>query len=100
MRLPLPFRSFVFGFLALTLAGRSLAAQKATTPAIPTPESSFGFAVGADYKLFDYEQSIAYFRRLAAASNRIKLLEVGQTSFGRPMMVAIISSPENLARLD
>ena len=100
MRLPLPSRSLVFGVLALTFAGRSLSAQRVTAPAVPTPESSFGFPVGTDYKLFDYEQSIAYFRRLAAASNRIRLLEVGRTSFGRPMMVAIISSPENLARLD
>jgi len=75
-------------------------AQKPVPAPVPTPESSFGFAVGTDYKLFDYEQSIAYFKRLAASSNRIKLLDVGQTSFGRPFTVAIISSPENLARLD
>ncbi|HKN65087.1 MAG TPA: M14 metallopeptidase family protein [Gemmatimonadaceae bacterium] len=82
------------------LAGAAIVPVARAQRPVPTPESSFGFAVGADYKLFDYEQSIAYFRRLAAASNRIKLLEVGQTSFGRPMMVAIVSSPENLARLD
>ena len=100
MRLPLHARSLSLAFLALAMAWTPLSAQKVTPPAVPTPESSFGFPVGADFKLFDYEQSIAYFRRLAAASNRIKLLEVGQTSFGRPITVAIISSPENLARLD
>ena len=67
---------------------------------LPTPESSFGFPVGADHKLFDYEQSIAYFRRLAAASNRVRLIDLGQTSFGRTFTVALISSPENLAHLD
>ena len=81
--------------LMAAVAGRPLPAQKP----IPTPESSFGFPVGADYKLFDYEQSIAYFRRLAAASNRVKLLDVGKTAFGRTITVALISSPENLARL-
>jgi hypothetical protein len=75
-------------------------AQKSTSQVVPTPESSFGFPVGADNKLFDYEQSIAYFRRLAATSNRIKLIEVGKTSFGRTFTVALISSPENLAHLD
>jgi hypothetical protein len=100
MRLPPQLRSVALGLLALAMAWTPVIAQKMTAPPVPTPESSFGFPVGADYKLFDYEQSIAYFRRLAAASNRIKLLEVGQTSFGRPMTVAIISSPENLARLD
>ena len=100
MRLPIRSGSLLLGVLAHVMGWAPLSAQKATATTIPTPESSFGFTVGADYKLFDYEQSIAYFRRLAASSNRIKLLEVGQTSFGRPMTVAIISSPENLARLD
>ena len=71
-----------------------------TGTAIPTPESVFGFPVGADYHLVDYEQSIGYFRKLAAASDRIRLMEVGKTSFGRAWTVAIISSPGNLAKLD
>lgn len=83
--------------LALAAAPRAAAAQDAR---IPTPESVFGFPVGADYKLFDYGESIAYFRRLAEASDHIRLLEVGKTSFGRPWIVAIISSPENLEHLE
>ena len=86
--------------LALALTAFLSVPTRAQRAALPTPESSFGFPVGADYKLFDYEQSIAYFRRLAAASNRIKLIDVGKTSFGRTITVALISSPENLARLD
>ena len=77
------------------------AAAQRSTAAIPTPESVFGFPVGADYKLFTYDQSIDYFKRLAAAaSNRVKLITVGKTSFGKPWTAAIISSPANLARLD
>jgi hypothetical protein len=76
----------------------SLGAQKPA--AIPTPESVIGFPVGADYKLFTYDQSIDYFRRLAAASNRVKLITVGKTSYGKTWTAAIISSPANLARLD
>ena len=72
-----------------------------TLPAqLPTPESAFGFRVGADFKLIDYEQSISYFRQLERASDRLKLVDVGQTSNGRPWTLAIISSPQNLARLD
>ena len=71
-----------------------------STGTIPSPESVFGFPVGADYKLFTYDQSIEYFRKLAAASNRIKLINVGKTAFGHPWTAAIISSPENLAKLD
>ena len=68
--------------------------------AIPTPESSLGFSVGADLKLATYDESIAYFQKLAAASNRIKLLDVGKTSTGHAWTLAVISSPENLAKLD
>ena len=72
----------------------------AQQPAIPTPESSLGFAVGADYKLATYDESIAYFQKLAAASNRIRLIDVGKTSTGHPWTLAIITSPENFAKLD
>jgi hypothetical protein len=68
--------------------------------ALPSPESVFGFPVGADYKLFTYDQSIDYFKKLAAASNRVKLITVGKTSFGKTWTAAIISSPANLAKLD
>ena len=62
--------------------GRSIA-QKAG--AVPTPESFFGVPIGKDSNLVDYEQSIAYFRKLTAASgNRMHLINVGTTSFGRP----------------
>ncbi len=67
---------------------------------LPTPESVLGFPVGADFKLATYEQSIAYFKALAAASDRIQLLDVGTTSFGRQWYLAVISSPDNLAKLE
>ena len=87
---------FGFGFgLGLGLAPH-LAAQRA----VPTPESVLGFPVGADFKLARYEESIAYFQQLASASERIRLMEVGRTSAGRPWYLAVISSPANLAKLD
>src|SRR5881409_2905387 len=78
----------------------------AATPApplnaqLPTPESVFGFKVGADFKLIDYDESIRYFQQLAQKSDRIKLVDVGKTSTGHAWTLAIISSPQNLARLD
>ena len=69
-------------------------------PGVPTPESVLGFAVGADFKLATYDESIRYFERLAASSNRIKLVDVGKTSTGHAWTLAIISSPENLANLE
>ena len=63
---------------------------------IPTPESVLGFAPGADFELATYEESIDYFERLAASSDRIQLVNVGTTSEGRDWWIALISSPENL----
>ena len=85
--------------LAVALAipcARSTAQQ----PPIPTPESVLGFSVGADFKLATYDESIRYFQRLAASSDRIKLIDVGKTSTGHAWTLAIISSPGNLANLD
>ena len=67
---------------------------------IPTPESVLGFRAGADFELATYDESIDYFRRLDAASDRLQLIEVGRTSEGRPWYLAIISSPQNLASLE
>jgi hypothetical protein len=86
-----------FRFLLIAALGASSALAQSN---IPTPESVIGFPVGTDLKLIDYDQSIAYFQKLAASSNRIKLIDVGKTSNGHPWTAAIISSPENLAKLD
>ena len=67
---------------------------------IPSPDSVFGFAPGADYKLATYDQLIDYFRRVDVASDRVKLLEAGQTSRGRTFYYALVSSKSNLAKIN
>ena len=49
----------------------------------PTPESVLGYKPGADFHLATYEDALGYFRKLAAASNRVKLANVGKTTQGR-----------------
>jgi len=66
----------------------------------PTPESVLGYKPGADFHLATYDDALAYFHKLAAASNRIKLVQVGKTTQGRDWWIAFISSPENLAQLE
>jgi len=68
--------------------------------AVPTPESIIGFKPGTDYKLANWEQISAYFQALDRASDRIALFDVGQTEMGNSMLLAIISSEENLSNLD
>ena len=72
----------------------------AASAQIPTPESVLGHKPGDDFYLATYEDALGYFRKLAAASNRIKLAKVGKTTEGRDWWIAFISSPENLAQLE
>ncbi len=65
-----------------------------------SPEQTFGFRMGADHKLVKWPQIVEYFNTLGSSSNKVKIVEAGKTSEGNPMIVAIISSPENLAKLD
>lgn len=67
---------------------------------VPTPESVLGFKPGADFKLASYDQTLDYFQRLDAASDRLTLIEVGRTTNGLPMVIALISSAENLRNVE
>src|ERR1017187_9031832 len=77
-----------------------LLAGGAVAQTLPTPESVLGHKPGDDFYLATYEDSLEYFRKLAAASNRIKLVNVGKTTRGRDWFMAFISDPANLAQLD
>ncbi len=67
---------------------------------IPTPKEHLGFAPGDDFKLAGYAEISGYFQKLASLSDRIRLINIGKTSEGKPMFMAIVSSPENLKRLE
>lgn len=73
-------------------------------PAIITaqtsPEDFLGHKVGADYKLADYNQITAYFKKLDEESEKIKLLNIGKTTLGKSMLLAVITSKENMDQLD
>lgn len=90
--------------LVLACTGVPSSAQVAFTtnpaPNVPTPESVLGHRPGDDFYLATYDESRDYFHKLAASSNRIKLISVGKTTRGLDWEIAIISSPENLAHLD
>ena len=68
--------------------------------AVTSPKQQFGFNIGDDYKLATYSQFESYWRKLARESDRMKLVDIGQTAEGRTQLMAIISSPANLAKLD
>jgi hypothetical protein len=65
----------------------------------PAPKDVLGFTPGDDRKLASWSQVVDYFKRLSAASDRVKFEELGKTTLGAPFVLATISAPENLARL-
>lgn len=67
---------------------------------IPTPRSILGFDPGEDRKLPDWPTLVRYFRALADASDRVDLKELGKSTLGAPFLALVISSPQNLKRLD
>jgi hypothetical protein len=69
-------------------------AGAAAAQTVPTPESVLGHKPGDDFYLANYDESREYFRKLAASSNRIKLISVGKTTRGLDWEIALISSSE------
>ncbi|MGK7312072.1 MAG: M14 family zinc carboxypeptidase [Candidatus Longimicrobiales bacterium M2_2A_002] len=67
---------------------------------IPHPRDVFGFEPGADYELATHARMLEYFRALDEASDRVAVEEIGESVRGRTLIVAYISSEENIARLD
>jgi hypothetical protein len=68
--------------------------------AVQRPDDFFGFHIGADGELARYPKIVEYLQHLSKTTNRVKFEEVGKTTMGNPYVLATISAPENLARLD
>ena len=66
---------------------------------LTTPKEHFGHNFGDDYWLPTYDQFQAFWKKLDAESNRMQVIEIGKTGEGRPQLAAIITAPENFARL-
>jgi hypothetical protein len=81
-------------------AARPASASKVAGVSISSPKEMFGFNIGDDYSVANYSQLTAYWKKLAAQSNRMKLVDIGPTAEGRRQYLAIVSSPANLAKLD
>jgi len=86
---------------AAALAAASLLspAQPQSSP-IPSPESQFGFRIGSDRQLASMDAVEGYFDRIASASDRVRLTNLGATTDGHRTVAAIISAPENIRNLD
>ena len=84
MRINLSILVFLFCFLGL--------AQ------IKSPAEHLGFELGE--KFSRHHQVVEYYSHLANASDQVLMKEYGRTYENRPLILAIVSSPENLANLE
>jgi hypothetical protein len=89
---------FVVMFVVFTTS--VLNTSLVTAQKIPTPTEHFGFYPGTDKMLFDYENLIAYLKKLDDVSDNVAMKKIGHSPMGKPMYVMFISSAENIQNLD
>jgi hypothetical protein len=82
------------------LLGLAAAAASAAAQQVPDPASHFGFEIGTDRRIADWDQLVAYYEQLARTSPRVTLDTLGTTTKGRPFVMLTVTSPDNHARLD
>lgn len=87
------FKRFFFGLFLLFFLAFFLQAQT-------SPEDFLGFKVGADKKLADYNQIKDYFEKLDQESAKLKLFNIGTSTLNKPIIMAAISSEENISNID
>ncbi|HLH16171.1 MAG TPA: M14 family zinc carboxypeptidase [Bryobacteraceae bacterium] len=69
-------------------------------PGVPTPKDVLGYYIGAPKKLTHTADIGKYYRALAAASRRVKLLPAGTTDEGRECLAVAISDEDTIQNLD
>ncbi|WP_442589682.1 M14 metallopeptidase family protein [Pedobacter sp. AW31-3R] len=80
--------SFLFLFFAVT----TLLAQ------IKSPDEFLGYPLGSRFT--PHSQIVAYYRYLAGLNKNIRLIDYGKTYENRELMVAVVSSGENMNNLE
>ena len=86
-----------------TVLATLLALATLATPAtaqLTTPEEQFGYRIGTDYQLVNYQGLTDYWHLLAEQSDRMTVESIGKTSEGRDQWMATITSPANRPDLD
>ncbi|HEX8830042.1 MAG TPA: M14 metallopeptidase family protein [Longimicrobium sp.] len=92
---------FIHRIARCLAVGAVLAATAAPAQTrVTSPREQFGHEIGADYVLPNYRQLVAYWQKLDAQSDRMRLVDMGKTAEGRTQYMAIVSSPANLRALE
>ena len=67
--------------------------------AVPRPDQLLGYAVGTWHTQYAWQEKVLL-GIAESASDRVRVEEIGKTAEKRTMRLYIVSSPENVARLD
>ncbi|MDE2983992.1 MAG: M14 family metallopeptidase [Gemmatimonadota bacterium] len=76
------------------------AAATPATAQLTTPEEQFGYRIGTDYQLINYQGLTDYWQLLARQSDRMTLESIGRTEEGREQWMATITSPANRPHIE
>lgn len=94
-------RTFHLFRACLALALAALAARGAQSRRITPPEQFFGFPLGSDRRIARWGPIVEYYRLLERESGgKLRVVEMGPTTEGRPFLLVIITAPANMQRLE
>ena len=69
-------------------------------PGVPSPKDVLGYHIGQPKTLTYYPDILKYYRALAAASPRVRVMTIGTSDEGRECVVVFVGSEESIANLD
>jgi hypothetical protein len=67
---------------------------------VPSPKDILGHHIGAPKQLTYYADILKYYRALAAASPRVKVITIGKSTEGRDLVVVFVGADDTIKNLD
>lgn len=67
---------------------------------VPSPQDVLGHHIGEPKKLTYYADILKYYRALAAASPRVKVMSIGTSHEGRDLVVVFVGADESIKNLE
>src|ERR1051325_6453502 len=67
---------------------------------IPSPKDILGHHIGEPKKLTYYDDIVKYYRALAAATPRVKVISIGKSNESRDLVVVFVGADESIRNLE
>ena len=71
-----------------------------TVAGIPSPKDVLGHHIGAPNHLTYYADILKYYRALASATPRVKVLPIGRSTEGRDLVVVVVGAVDSIENLE